>query len=171
MKKKIAVIGCPGGGKSYFSSKLSKIIEVPVYHMDNIYWHENKTHIAREELIDTISTIMDNEVWIIDGNYISSIEQRIQCAEIIIYLDFTTEQCMEGIKNRIGIKRDDMPWMEETLDEELLNYVVMFKDETKPRIEEFLEKYKDKKVIRFITREEMNVYLSDMLKGASKILE
>ena len=157
--KKIIVIGSPGGGKSYFSRKLSKIIEVPVYHMDTIYWHQDKTHIFREELVDTINTIMSKEEWIIDGNYITTMEQRIKCAEIIMYLDFSTEQCVEGIKSRIGIKRDDMPWMEDTLDEDLLNFVVRFPDETKPKIEILLEKYTDKKVIRISTREHMNSFL------------
>jgi adenylate kinase family enzyme len=165
MRKKIVVIGSPGGGKSYFSIKLSKTIEVPVYHMDNIYWHEDKTHITREELVDTINTIMNKQEWIIDGNYISTIEQRIKCAETIIYLDFTTKQCIEGVKSRIGTKREDMPWVEETLDEEFLDFVIKFRAEIKPRIEKFLEIYKDKTVIRFTTREEVNIFLGSLRKG------
>lgn len=164
MRKKIIVIGPPGAGKSYFSIKLSKIIEVPVYHMDNIYWYEDKTHITREELMEKINIIMNKEEWIIDGNYISTIEQRINCAETIFYLDFTTELCVEGVKSRIGIKREDMPWVEKTLDEEFLNFVIKFRDETKPRIETLLEKDMGKKVIRFTTREEMQSFLDGIQK-------
>ena len=169
MRKKIIVIGSPGGGKSYVSIKMSKIIEVPVYHMDKIYWHEDKTHISREELMEKINIIMNKEEWIIDGNYISTIEQRINYAETIVYLDFTTEQCVEGVKSRMGVKREDMPWVEETLDEEFLNFVIKFRDETKPRIEKLLEKYKGKNVIRFTTREEIQSFLDGIQKNDIRI--
>ena len=36
--KKILVIGCPGAGKSVFSRRLSKILGIPVYHLDMVYW-------------------------------------------------------------------------------------------------------------------------------------
>ena len=35
--KKIIVIGPGGSGKSYFSKELSKILDIPVYHLDNIF--------------------------------------------------------------------------------------------------------------------------------------
>ena len=49
MEKKILVIGSPGSGKSYFSKQLSKILNIPVYHLDLIYWHENWVSMPKEE--------------------------------------------------------------------------------------------------------------------------
>ena len=48
---KVIVIGSPGAGKSYFSKQLASSIELPLYHLDNIYWKEDRTHISRDELI------------------------------------------------------------------------------------------------------------------------
>ena len=42
--KKIIVIGPGGSGKSYFSKELSQILDIPVYHLDNIFWNKDKTH-------------------------------------------------------------------------------------------------------------------------------
>ena len=35
--KKIMVIGCPGSGKSTFSKKLHRIINVSLFHLDMMY--------------------------------------------------------------------------------------------------------------------------------------
>ncbi|SHK32357.1 Adenylate kinase [Hathewaya proteolytica DSM 3090] len=161
MNKKIIVIGSPGSGKSYFSKKLAKLLNIPVYHMDNIYWREDKTHISREELVHSIDDIMNKEQWIIDGNYFSTMEQRLKGAETIVYLDFDTEQCVEGIKSRIRIKRDDMPWIEEEVDEEFLDFVTGFREKIGPQITNLLEQYKDKEIIRFSSREEEERLLSE----------
>lgn len=159
---RIAVIGSPGGGKSYFSKRLSKATGIPLYHMDNIYWHADKTHITREELVRAVDEIMQRNEWIIDGNYISTMEQRVKGADLIFYLDLSTEQCLEGIRSRVGKPRSDMPWFEEEPDEDFIDFVIKFRDETKPLIEEILMRYKEKKVVRFTTREEMDTFLTSV---------
>ncbi len=54
--------------------------------MDNIYWKKDKTHISREELISAVDEIMSQSEWILDGNYISTIEQRIKGADTIFFI-------------------------------------------------------------------------------------
>lgn len=54
--------------------------------MDNIYWKKDKTHISRGELISAVDRIISQSEWILDGNYISTIEQRIKGADTIFYL-------------------------------------------------------------------------------------
>lgn len=53
--------------------------------MDNLYWHEDKTHISHEELVSKLNEIMTNDTWIIDGNYISTLELRTCPHRIKIY--------------------------------------------------------------------------------------
>ena len=52
--KRVLVIGCPGAGKTYFSKKLSEITNLPVIHMDNLYWHNDKTSVSHEELVEKL---------------------------------------------------------------------------------------------------------------------
>ena len=46
--KKIVVIGCPGSGKSTFSKNLNKLISVPLYHLDMMYWNTDKTTVEKD---------------------------------------------------------------------------------------------------------------------------
>ena len=47
--KRVAVIGCPGGGKSTFSRALRDRVGLPLYHLDAIYWKEDRTTLPKEE--------------------------------------------------------------------------------------------------------------------------
>ena len=47
---KIIVIGCPGSGKSTFSKKLNKVLNIPLFHLDMLYHNADGTHISKEEL-------------------------------------------------------------------------------------------------------------------------
>ena len=145
--KQIIIIGCPGSGKTYFAKQLSEILQIELFHMDNIYWKKDKTHISRGELISAVDRIISQSEWILDGNYISTIEQRIKGADTIFLFDYTTKDCLEGVKSRIGVKRDDIPWIETKLDPDFQKWIMDFRKDTLPQIEKILERYKYKKII------------------------
>lgn len=162
---KIIVIGCPGAGKSVFSQKLSNITNLPLYHIDMLYHKNDGTHISREELENKLKDIFKNDDWIIDGNYQKTLEMRIKECNTIFLLDFPTDICLEGAKSRIGKKRDDLPWIEEKLDENFEQCIINFKDKKLPQIYELLNKYKEKhNVIVFKSREESDNYI-ESFKG------
>ena len=52
-----------------------------------------------------------------------------------------------------------MPWIETEEDAEFMDYIRNFNEQRRPKIIELLEKFKDKKIIRFTSREEMDEYL------------
>ena len=157
------MIGSPGAGKSVFSRELSRVTGIPLYHLDNIYWHEDRTHITREELILKLTSIMSGDEWIIDGNYTGTMEMRIQAADTVFFLDLPADICLEGVKARIGKKRDDIPWTEETPDDEFIRFVRSFRDETRPRIEALLAAYPDKRIYRFESRCDMRIFMETIV--------
>ena len=140
---KIIVIGCPGAGKSVFSQKLSSVTSLPLYHIDMLYHKKDGTHITKEELENKLKDIFKNDNWIIDGNYQRTLEMRIKECDTIFLLDFPTQICLEGAKSRIGKKRDDLPWVEEKLDEEFEQSIINFRNVKLPKIYELLNKYKE----------------------------
>ncbi|MFR7761969.1 MAG: ASCH domain-containing protein [Eubacterium sp.] len=160
--KKIIIIGCPGSGKTYFAKELAEILNKKVFHMDNLYWNKDRTHISRDELVGIIDEIMEQSDWIIDGNYISTIEQRIKEADTIFYFDYSTEDCLEGIKSRVVVKRDDIPWIESELDADFEKFVLDFRKETAPQIDKLLKAYRDKKINRFICRGDKEKYIMEL---------
>lgn len=160
---KIIVIGSPGSGKSTFVRELNKICNIPLYHLDLIWNKPDKTTITREEFDDELSKIFKNKTWIIDGNYQRTIERRIKEADTIFLLDYSLEVCLNGAINRVGIKRDDMPWVEDKLNEDFKQRILDFSQTKLPQIYELLSKYKENKhIVIFKTREDSIKYLNQL---------
>ena len=159
--KKIIVIGCPGSGKSTLSEKLSSCINIPIYHLDNIYWLEDKSVISKEEFLEKLEQIMKNETWIIDGNYSATIELRLQNCDTVIFLDYDTQICLNGIEERKGKKRTDIPWVETEPNTEFIELIKTFGSTKRPQIMELLKKYKDKQIYIFKNREQAAQFLDN----------
>ena len=86
--KKVIVIGCPGSGKSTFSKSLHKITNIPLFHLDMIFWNADKTTVEKPVFLDRLLNIIQNDKWIIDGNYGSTMELRMQACDTVIFLDY-----------------------------------------------------------------------------------
>jgi len=163
--QKIIVIGCPGSGKSTFSKELHKVYNIPLYHLDLIWNKPDKTTITRDEFNEELVKIFSTDDWIIDGNYQRTIEARIKEANTIFLLDYPLEVCLEGANSRVGVNRDDLPWLEETLDKKFEQKIIDFSKEKLPVIYELLNKYKDNKnIIVFKARKEATEYLNAINK-------
>ena len=160
--KRVAVIGCPGGGKSTFSRALRDATGLPLYHLDALYWRPDRTTLPREEFYPLMQEIIAREEWIIDGNYQSTLEWRVAACDLLVFLDFPAEVCLSGVRARKGQARSDMPWVEEGEDEEFLAFIRAFESESKPKILELIKKYPDKAVVTFRTREEAEGYLAGL---------
>ena len=163
--KRILVIGCPGAGKTYFSKKLGEILSLPVIHMDNLYWHADKTTVSREELITKLKPYLEQDEWIIDGNYHHTLEMRLPYATDVFMLDMSRKQCIQGILERVEKPRDDIPWIESKEDAaELIAWTADYGFRTKDEEVALLNKNKHLVVHVFTTRQEMNDYLSKLEK-------
>ena len=160
--RRVAIIGCPGGGKSTLSRKLRDRVGLTLYHLDAIYWRDDRTHLSREEFYPLMREIIAREEWIMDGNYNATLEWRISACDLLIFLDYPAEVCLEGVRARRGQKRSDMPWVEEEDDQEFLEFIRAFEVESKPRILELIGKYPDKTVVTFRTREEADGFLAGL---------
>ena len=159
--KKVVVIGCPGSGKSWFSRELHKMTALPLFHLDMMYWNEDKTIVAKSLFLERLSSAMQGEKWIIDGNYSSTMEMRIAACDTVFFLDYSLEQCLDGIRERRGKRRDDIPWIETEDDLEFTEFIKSFGDKQRPRILELFGKYPDKRIVIFKTREEAKRFLKE----------
>ena len=156
---KIIVIGCPGSGKSTFSIELGNKTNIPLFHLDMMYWNADKTTVGKQVFLDRLCEVLNEDNWIIDGNYISTMESRLSVCDTVFWLDYPLEICLEGIKNRMGKERPDMPWVETEEDEEFIDFIKKFNEEQRPIILKLLEKYSDKNIVVFKSREEASRYL------------
>ena len=159
--KKIIVIGSPGSGKSRFSLALSEKLGIPVFHLDLMFWNPDKTTVGREILIERQRAVFEREEWIIDGNYKSTMELRLEACDTVFFLDYPTEVCIEGVRERRGVPRVDMPWIEVEEDEEFIEFIKGYREKERPRVMALFEKYKEKSIYIFKSREEGNAFLNE----------
>ena len=83
--RKIMVIGCPGSGKSTLSRELRDITGLPLFHLDNIWWKPDRSHISREEFDRKLDEILLTDRWILDGDYSRTYETRFRACDTVIF--------------------------------------------------------------------------------------
>ena len=161
MMKKVLVIGCAGSGKSVFSRSFASLSGLPLYHLDNIWWREDGTNISREEFDLRLGEILKRDEWIIDGNYMRTMERRMDACDTVVFFDLPVEVCLDGAISRLGKKRYDMPWIDTELDPKLKQEIEEFGDKNLPAIYALIDKYKDgKTVVIFKSREQADAFLN-----------
>ena len=158
--KKVIVIGCPGSGKSTFSVALHKMTGISLYHLDMMYWNADKTTAKKSVFLERLATVMERDEWIIDGNYASTMELRLEACDTVFFLDFPTELCLDGVRQRLGKPRCDIPWIETEEDVEFMEYIKDFAQNQRPEIIALLKKHSDKSIIVFHDREESDAFLN-----------
>ena len=156
---KIIVIGCPGSGKSTFSRALHEKTGIPLFYLDMMYWNPDKTTVGRDIFRARLAEVLKENAYIIDGNYQSTMEMRLEKCDTVFFLDYDLETCLDGIASRRGKPREDMPWIETEEDAEFMAFIQSYISESRPKVLGLLEKYKDKNVIIFKSREEAAKYL------------
>jgi adenylate kinase family enzyme len=91
---KIAIIGYSGSGKSTLAKKLSQRYNCPILYLDTVNFEQNWVERDREVPKSMVAAFMENESWVIDGNYIEFYqERRLEEADKIIFMDFPIFTC------------------------------------------------------------------------------
>ena len=165
---RIIVLGCSGSGKSTLARELHRLTGLPLIHLDNVWWKEDRTHITREEFDGRLQEILKGEKWIIDGDYNRTYEPRFAACDTVVFLDFTEEECMAGITKRVGTVRTDIPWVEQQLDPELVELVRNYRQANRPKVLALAEKYPDRKMLVFTSREQAAEWIAGLDPALSR---
>ena len=150
--QKIIIIGCPGAGKSTFARKLHEKTGLPLHYLDMVWHKSDKTTVSRAEFDSALAEIIKTDRWIID-------EKRLMYCDKVFLFDLPVEVCLKGAEARIGTKRADMPWVEQEFDPEFKSWIENFKTAELPHVYSFLERYKDKDITVFHSREEADIFI------------
>lgn len=156
---RIIIVGCSGSGKSTLARRLQERTGLPLIHLDNVWWKADRTHITRDEFDRKLEMLIKSDKWIIDGDYSRTYEMRICTCDTIIFLDYSEEVCMKGITERIGKTRADIPWVEDQLNPELVEFVRNYQKNNRPVLYMLIDKYPKKQVLIFKTRSQAEKWM------------
>ena len=137
--KRILIIGCGGAGKTTLARQLGEKLNLPVVHLDQIFWSPgNWQHMERAAFDAALERELAKECWIMDGNYDRTLPLRMQHCDTIIYLDFTMVRCMTGWLGRViknwGHARADMaPGCNEWFDPEMARFIWRYNRDNRQR--------------------------------------
>lgn len=114
---RIAIMGYVGSGKSVLARRLSQKLTIPKLELDDIAFNKNWKSVDRSRILPEIAMFMEQESWIIDGNYDDLFqEQRLEMADKIIFVMLPRLQCLiralKRTKERkaVGYHNDINPW-------------------------------------------------------------
>jgi adenylate kinase family enzyme len=150
--QRIAIIGCPGSGKSTLANKLGGLLNRPIDHLDKEYWTKDweKKYSTKEEWDSFHNKLIDQDSWIIDGNYENSMDKRLERADTIIFFDISRWVCLWRAVARTfdrSQKKDKPEGAKDRLSFELVNFILKYpSDKTRARV----EKYRGLKTIYII---------------------
>lgn len=151
-----------GQRKKHICRKAAPQNKIPLFHLDNIWWKADRTHISREEFDSELNRIIQGDSWIIDGDYNRTYAARFEKCDTVIFLDYSEKQCMEGIRSRVGKVRADMPWVENELSAELVELVKGYRVQTRPKVLELIAAHGDVECRIFNRREQADAWLQSL---------
>ncbi|MBU6955208.1 adenylate kinase [Hahella sp. HN01] len=107
---RINVIGTSGSGKSTFSKRLSEKLDIPYIEMDALYWGPDWRNHPEEIFSARVAQALQQEDWILDGNYNSRTQLKWDRAQIVVWIDYsfprTLFQAIRRALTRIITKRE-----------------------------------------------------------------
>ena len=167
--KKVIVIGCSGSGKSTFSRQLGSITQIPVVHLDKLWWKPGWETVSREEFDLQHQKTLEKPSWIIDGNFSRTLPQRIAACDTVIYLDFNRITCIMGVLKRVftnmGKVRPDMgDGCPERFSLDFLIWVWNFNKKNRRNTYDLLSEANHAQIHIFKNRKQVYKFLSDIDK-------
>ena len=153
----MAIIGPGGSGKSRLARELGRRLDLPVIHLDDLFWKPGWVESDREEWEALNRQLVQGERWILDGNYGGTMEIRLASADTIVLLDPPPLLCIWRVLRR---RRRDEPASARRL-LAFVTYIWRYRRTRRPAVEARIARHqaaKDVHVLR--TRRDVRRFLA-----------
>ncbi|EDY82894.1 hypothetical protein VDG1235_2517 [Verrucomicrobiia bacterium DG1235] len=96
------VIGSSGSGKSTFSRRLARQLDIPYVELDAIYWGPDWTEPDDQTYFQNLDTALSGDSWVLDGNYSRTTHIKWKRVQSVIWLDLSfTRALYQSLKRTI----------------------------------------------------------------------
>ena len=170
--KRVLIIGNSGSGKSTLARQMSEILSIPAIHIDTLRFIEGKpwAEIPKDEFRAKVNAAISADEWIFEGCSTSTLPQRLERCDSVIFLDFNRFFCLyHAIKRRVQIKKK--PRLElpksciDKIDKKFLRWILFdYSNRSRPRIIQALNA-SDKTVYHIKTRKQAQNLIADLSNG------
>ncbi len=92
--RRIAIVGCSGGGKSTLARALGARLGLPVVHMDTLFWLPGWTESDREVFRAKVDEAASEDRWVMDGGFITHSRARFQRADTVVWIELPIWRCL-----------------------------------------------------------------------------
>jgi len=152
--QRVLIVGPPGAGKSTLARALGRQLDLPVIHLDQLFWRPGWKRSDWDMFIEHVRAAAAEECWVMDGNYSNTYDLRFPRADTVIHLDVPTRTSLYRILRRMitghGRVRSDGPeGCPERFDWPFIWWTITFHRLRRPRIIATLERFRDS--VRVVT--------------------
>jgi adenylate kinase family enzyme len=132
---------------------LGEATRIEVIHLDKLYLKPNWVGTTDEnEWRAKLENVLQNDSWIIDGNYSGTLEMRLEACDSVIFLDVPRVVCVWRIFKRFMINRNKTrscmaEGCNEQLTWEFVKWTWNYPTRSKPKIEKMLKRFRNTKTI------------------------
>lgn len=87
--RRIIVLGTTGSGKSTFSTKLAKLMDLDLIELDALHWEPDWLEVPDDIFLERVRSSISAEKWIVAGSYHIAGDLIWPKAEAAIWLDYS----------------------------------------------------------------------------------
>lgn len=157
---RISIIGGSGTGKTTLANNLGRILGIPVIHIDGINYLENWILRDSEERDKIIKDKIKEQQWIIDGTYTTTLKERLERSNLVIYLDYSTFAQIRGVLKRFlkhhGEEKQEIAGCKENLTWYFFSWVIVWRRKKRHEIVTLINSMNNKQVLIFKNRRALN---------------
>ncbi len=168
--KRIIILGGSGSGKSTLANRISLYTGYSIYHLDNILLNSDWSQKEKSEWLNICKEeFLSEDTGVVDGNYSSVLNERIDWADLIIFINVPSYRHLLNIIKRtirVNLKLEKRYGTsvdrKEKLDLKFLKWILNWNKGHKKKMFDILESIKDKEV--FITDNPKKLDINKLLK-------
>jgi adenylate kinase family enzyme len=144
--QRVTIVGSGGSGKSTLADELGRRLNLPVVHLDRLYWKPGWVGTPVEEWRNVQNDLVSEDRWILDGNYSKTLDIRVAHADTVIILALSRWRCLARVLRRslTNWHRDiQAAGCPEQLSLEFLRWVWNFPVRSRPNVDRALANHRN----------------------------